>query len=701
MEIETNTNNSDNNNDINEKMKQIIKTNFIFEKNSEKFLKDNLSPTALLKGNSLTLNKTRNIINCLNEYNMSKYTENEYLFQKSQEEAKKKIKIINNNENIKAKEDILEIIYSSLSYDNTNKYILLKSLNKLSKLGFKDEFIKLIKEYRMIISKDDIKEENIQYYEIKDLFIPKDEDELKKYLIEILIILVNLFDKNSRNIEKIVIEFELKDGILYFKNNTLNNNLEINNKDLFNFSKIYRQFKFIKKYFFNQPIIYESNNILYYNKIMNMIFDSFLNERNNNNTFSFNLVDNKLYNLINLKNFISDILIKQIKNNDKFTKELDLSLKFFLYATDSKFYGVIENIEKNFIIKLNANDSLNEKNVTDYFKNKKKIFDECIIEKDKFSIKKNEQILTFEYNKYNKFILDKIFNLVKFDLIEQEKYKTLYLENFQTENFFSKKEIEYLKNLLYHIINSNFFQKLIQLFSDKDLLPNDILRNKSIQDYIINNIIFLPYKEKDIDTQSITFYHNAQILVSGYPYGKNKYTNNNVYHLLELSRKLLQLIHEFIHSIKRYLNICTNGIISSNTIDKTGNNEEEAGYLFELYLFNWRNENYSKFEKLFVDRKLNENLKNGFIDMYTALNLLNPDLYNNDINTIRNILYKNIEFNQEIKNIELKNILSDMGYNNNEKIEDFKKGKSKIYASRYNLNPNIINAQFKCGTKHI
>ena len=90
----------------------------------------------------------------------------------------------------------------------------------------------------MIISKDDIKEENIQYYEIKDLFIPKDEDELKKYLIEILIILVNLFDKNSRNIEKIVIEFELKDGILYFKNNTLNNNLEINNKDLFNFSKI-------------------------------------------------------------------------------------------------------------------------------------------------------------------------------------------------------------------------------------------------------------------------------------------------------------------------------------------------------------------------------------------------------------------------------------------------------------------------------
>ena len=432
-----------------------------------------------------------------------------------------------------------------------------------------------------------------------------------------------------------------------------------------------------------------------------MIFDSFLNERNNNNTFSFNLVDNKLYNLINLKNFISDILIKQIKNNDKFTKELDLSLKFFLYATDSKFYGVIENIEKNFIIKLNANDSLNEKNVTDYFKNKKKIFDECIIEKDKFSIKKNEQILTFEYNKYNKFILDKIFNLVKFDLIEQEKYKTLYLENFQTENFFSKKEIEYLKNLLYHIINSNFFQKLIQLFSDKDLLPNDILRNKSIQDYIINNIIFLPYKEKDIDTQSITFYHNAKILVSGYPYGKNKYTNNNVYHLLELSRKLLQLIHEFIHSIKRYFNICTNGIISSNTIDKTGNNEEEASYLFELYLFNWRNENYSKFEKLFVDRKLNENLKNGFIDMYTALNLLNPDLYNNDINTIRNILYKNIEFNQEIKNIELKNFLSDMGYNNNEKIEELKKDKSKMYASRYNLNPNIINAQFKCGTKHI
>ncbi len=62
--------------------------------------------------------------------------------------------------------------------------------------------------------------------------------------------------------------------------------------------------------------------------------------------------------------------------------------------------------------------------------------------------------------------------------------------------------------------------------------------------------------------------------------------NNNIHHILELARKLVQLIHEYIHSLKRYLNICTNGIVSSDTINEFGE-DEEAGDLFELYLFGW------------------------------------------------------------------------------------------------------------------
>ena len=214
----------------------------------------------------------------------------------------------------------------------------------------------------------------------------------------------------------------------------------------------------------------------------------------------------------------------------------------------------------------------------------------------------------------------------------------------------------------------------------------------------------MPYKRDQFYTLSETFYHNAQIAVSGYPYGSNSCTNNEIYHLIELAREIIDVIHEYIRSIKRYLNICTNGIISSDTFNNLGENEE-AGYLFELYLFGWRNEKYKNFKNLF-DRKGNKNLKKGYFDIETSLNLLNPDLYNNDIDTIRNILFKNNndykskEFNENIKNIELLNFLSDMGFKTQNEITELKKNKSKIYASRCNSNNNTINAQIKCGTKH-
>jgi len=259
-----------------------------------------------------------------------------------------------------------------------------------------------------------------------------------------------------------------------------------------------------------------------------------------------------------------------------------------------------------------------------------------------------------------------------------------------------------MKKLLYHIINSTFFEELIQSYSSKNLLPENILKNKGIQDYIINNIIFLPYDENNFDTEAITFNYNAQIIVSGFPYSPAKeYENSKIYHILELSRKIIQISHEYIHSIKRYLGICTNELISSETLDEN-ENQDEAGYLFEYCLFGWNKGKYKNLDKSF-DQNRNNNLKNGYFDIPTVLKLLNPDLYNNNISSIRNILYNNSndqklqEFNNKKRNIDLTNFLSLMGYDSEVKIRELNKDKSKIFAGRDPSFGNAIKYQFKCG----
>ena len=132
-----------------------------------------------------------------------------------------------------------------------------------------------------------------------------------------------------------------------------------------------------------------------------------------------------------------------------------------------------------------------------------------------------------------------------FDLIKQEKYSNLFLGQFQNENFFPYEEIKYLKKLLYCIINSKFFEYLAESFSEKNILPNGILKNKKIQNYILNNLIFLPFYQKNFDSQDVTFNHNAQILVSGFPYSHFKeYDSWQIYHILELARKTVEIIHE-------------------------------------------------------------------------------------------------------------------------------------------------------------
>ena len=112
----------------------------------------------------------------------------------------------------------------------------------------------------------------------------------------------------------------------------------------------------------------------------------------------------------------------------------------------------------------------------------------------------------------------------------------------------------------------------------------NILKNKYIQDYIIKHISFFPYEENEYDTQYFTLNINANIITSGFPSTSICTFNiESVHHILELSRKIVQISHEYIHAIKRYLSIITNSLILFKTIDE--NQWNSWGWIF-IWLFN-------------------------------------------------------------------------------------------------------------------
>jgi len=151
--------------------------------------------------------------------------------------------------------------------------------------------------------------------------------------------------------------------------------------------------KFNKKYYFNQPIDYYSNSILYYNKYINLIFEIFLEEDNKN--FCFNFKEEKLNQILNLKGFINSILLIQLKDKE-FTKELDLSIKFFIFICGSKIKTLYNKFEENFIIK--KNDYLNKEYAINFFF-KEKFHKKIKICYDRIIIEDESQNITFDFNK--------------------------------------------------------------------------------------------------------------------------------------------------------------------------------------------------------------------------------------------------------------------------------------------------------------
>ena len=557
----------------------------------------------------------------------------------------------------------------------------------------------------MIISEDLIIKNN-SFYKIEKserFFISKNKEEMKNYLISILKLIIELV---STKITTKKIEYKISDDIL-----TIINYKEFSGNDnLKEFAKIFQNIKFTKKYYFNQPIEYNSNKVLYYFNIINLIFDIVLyQEENHDNIFQINFNKNKLYQCWYIKGFINNIIIKYLSNISDITKEIDYSIKFLIYFLDCNYLSNYDKFENNFIIK--HNHKLTRKYTEKYLEDNSIIISDYFLlniiklYNDKFTLEDEEEIITFYYNNYDITLLKEIIDFPNLKMVDYKRYTNIDLNQFQSENFFTKIELDYLISLLRDIINSKLFEELFEFYSDEKSLSFNVLKDKNIQNYIINNIIFLPYEETMFDTQAITFNHNAQIILSGYPkFLPMKCKNINIHHILELTIKLIRLLHEYIHAIKRYLGICTNGLISPFTNDDNKDKEEyDSGFLLEFLLFGWNHKNYKINKSELKNYHNNIDLIDGMINIETSLKILDADLYNYNITSCRNILYNNendincINFKKKERNEKLNKFLNDMGFNSEEKINKLKMDKTKILAKRNTFQGNKIYARFNCG----
>ena len=247
-------------------------------------------------------------------------------------------------------------------------------------------------------------------------------------------------------------------------------------------------------------------------------------------------------------------------------------------------------------------------------------------------------------------------------------WENIMFENFQSTNFFLSNDIEYLKYLIGVILSSNLYKEIFNNFSNVSDIADSYFEQKNNIDEYINNIIFLPYKVSEIHKFAITDRLILSVLISGYPEKTIKSLKEyRIYRIIELSLRVLILTdHEPTHYLKSCYSIITEGKISRFT-SKT-DLDIESGYYLEEILFGWVKDNknpidLSKFNLVQNINKKNKDLLNKKINLITALQLLNPEIYTKDLNYFRKSIY-------EISNDDLKNF-SFSSKNINEKYKTY------------------------------
>ena len=605
-------------------------------------------------------------------------------FEKKREQSEKIIKNLKSNMKRLTYKQIKDKITECLECNNINKYIIYECLRILDDNNDKNEFDDLInkskfcltKKFSVINGNDKMNVDLTEFHYFNESMIKFNDDiglvrELNT-TIKYLQYTYNIYEKilkspKLRNRLNQTLKFKVtknKKGKFYIKEKRVQDKLlkDLNN-NAFEFLKFFLYINQFSYYIPNQPINYDTNQTLY---IFFMFYKLYLNIvkveiKNDETEISFN--QNKLQIFGNMKKYINNIMKEILINNGNISKEIAKKLQFFFFCFNTDLKGVnLTKLQENIDSMENRQLPLTKEIIIEFSKNNRKFGSYLSIKNENLIFKYEKNEYEFKYKFYRQDLLKVIKdNKKNKELLNKIKYDYIYFNS-----FFDDTDMEYLKNLIKKILKSKMFKEFYNNYNDVNDIIEYFFDNNDNINYLLENIDFYPYDESFFKIQGLTFFDELKIIVSSLPISPMKNELDfKAYKILELARKIIIILHEICHFIKRALSLLTNGDILDYTIDNLDDDPMlvEAGRLFEKLIFDFENiinENKNSKNDIKNEEKIN------IIGLIKAFKILDPAIYNNNISEFKKIFHSKSLKKSEM-NSDLLSYLDKIGFN----IDDY------------------------------
>lgn len=607
----------------------------------------------------------------------------ELVFKKRREKAEEWLKDLKINLKKKTNLEIIDEINKIINYDNTNKVILYNCLEMLSKMGEKEEFNSLITNSKFCLTKKFRVYEDGKTFEFdlsnlalfnKEMIKFDNDEKIVKEIKETLRYLDKsfaIFDEIKQKNEKFKIE-NLKFDIIKDDNNNYlvvekkDENTNINNlcKNIFEFLKFYAYIKQFDYFALNQNIDFRRNQTLYLFNIFNKLYDNIiqLNESGNR----LNIIESKfkIYNA--MKKFKNNIFEEIEKNKFNLNINIEKKIRFIFFCLKSNFSDkMLKNLDKNIDKMIKQTFELNKEKIENFIKNNKEINSYLSVEKDDLIFNYKNQEYKFNIKIYNESLLMAINNNKDDEnFLDKSKWNPDYFCNFFDEN-----DISYMKYLIKKILRSKLFKQIWEQYSDVQGIVDYYFSIEENIDELLNNIDFYPYDEDYFKMQGLTLHYELKMIISGIPISTIKNEDDfYCYKILETARKIVIILHEVAHYIKRSLKLITNNQVFNTTFESFEGKipDIEAGRILENILFGFPLKKNAQSSNKDNKNKNSDIDKINFLNLRKGLKILNSKIYENDIATFKEIINNEKELEEKDMDEELLKYIKNVGFDLND-----------------------------------
>ena len=299
---------------------------------------------------------------------------------------------------------------------------------------------------------------------------------------------------------------------------------------------------------------------------------------------------------------------------------------------------------------------------------------------------------SYKYKCYNDNLLDFLRNNTNPKIIEHAQWNECLMVS-----YFDEDDVSYLKSLIKKILKSKLFKDVYSEYSDVNNYIDYYFNEEKNIDDMLSRIRFINFKERNTGRQAGTIPKNLKIITSSLYVSKIESKNDFInFKLLEAGRKLIIILHEIIHFIKRALNLITNGIILGSTTEPEKDNRDiiEAGRYFEQLVFNLENKFIKKRSKSSKQRKENKNNDKkeyfNFLNFNKVLKILDPNSYNKNIDEFKKYFESDKENDVKTMDSDLKEYINKIQFN----LKDYCINKKSYEYYKINCSRKAITSYY-------